>query len=158
MNERTLTLEQALHKAQSLCARQERCSWDIRSKLKQWHIIAGDIEIIITKLKADKFLDDERYAHMFAREKSKFNKWGPIKITYKLKSKNIPDEIVKSVMSEIHVEKDDKSLFELIIKKSKTIKAKSAYDLKVKLIRFGISRGFDYGLVSETVSSVIKLE
>jgi regulatory protein len=158
MIEKTLSLEQALNKAQTLCARQEKCSWDIRTKLKQWHVATEESEKIIDKLKADKFIDDVRYAQLFARDKSKFNKWGPIKIAYSLKSKKIPDEIIKSVVDEIKSVSNDKILFELLSKKSKTIKAKSSYDLKVKLIRFGISRGFDYNQINETVILVVKAE
>jgi regulatory protein len=158
MIEKTLSLEQALHKAQALCARQERCSWDIQTKLRQWRVTTEDSDKIIDKLKADKFIDDERYAQLFARDKSKFNKWGPIKIAYSLRSKKIPDEIVKNVIAEIKSNSDNKTLLELLSKKSKTIKAKSSYDLKIKLIRFGIFRGFDYNQVNDTASLVVKSE
>ena len=114
MIEKPLTLEQALSKAQTLCARQERCSWDIRQKLKQWHVPSEDSEKIIDKLKANKFLDDERYALMFTRDKTKFNKWGPIKIAYALKSKKIPEEVIRKVLSEIQQGNDDNSILELI--------------------------------------------
>jgi regulatory protein len=151
-----LTLEKATQRVQSLCARQERCSYDIRIKLRQWQVSPEDIEKIIKKLNADNFINDERYAHMFARDKSKFNKWGPLKISYTLKSKHIPDDTIKSVLLEIEPNQDDKSLFDLLHKKSKSIKAKSIHDLKNKLIRFGISRGYDYRLVCNSVSSIIQ--
>ena len=156
LNDKTLNFEKALCKAQSLCARQERCTNDLRSKMRQWHVSAEDIEKVIKKLISDGFVNDERYAHMFARDKSKLSKWGPIKITYALKSKRIPDDIIKSILLEIEPDQDDKSLYELLSKKAKSIKAKSTQDLKVKLIRFGISRGYDYGLVNNTISSIVK--
>jgi regulatory protein len=155
IKDKSFTLEQAQQRAKALCARQERCSFDIQKKLRQWHVIPADAEKIISKLIADKFIDDERYAQLFARDKSKFYKWGPIKIAYGLKSKNIPDEIIKSALSDIVTENDDQTLYDLLSKKAKTIKAKSIYDLKVKLIRFGIGRGFDYGKVVEIASSVL---
>ena len=67
--------EKALQRAQALCARQERCSHDIRLKLRQWKLSNADIEKIVKQLIADSFINDERYAKMFVRDKSKFNKW-----------------------------------------------------------------------------------
>lgn len=148
--------EKALQRAQALCARQERCSYDIRLKLKQWKLSNVDIEKIIKVLIADRFIDDERYAKMFVRDRSKFYKWGPIKITHTLKSKQFSEEVIRTALEEIDHSKDELSLKELLEKKIKGIKSKSAHDLKIKLIRFGISRGFDYETVSKIATLVIK--
>jgi regulatory protein len=150
-----VTPEKAIQRTQALCARQERCSHDIRIKLRQWQLPSADIEVIINKLQIDGFINDERYARMFTRDKSKFNKWGPLKILYALKSKHISDEIIKNAIDEIEHSNDTSILIDLLSKKRKGIKAKSPYDLKSKLIRFGISRGFDYGIVSKTVSQIL---
>ncbi len=146
--------EKALTRAQAICAKQERCSNDIRLKLIQWQIAPAEAEKIINKLISDGFIDDERYARMFVRDKSKFNKWGPIKITYTLRSKRISEDIIKSALQEV-VSDDDASIKELLIRKRKNLKAKSPYDLKTKLIRFGISRGYEYELVSKVVSAIV---
>ena len=147
--------EKALTRAQAICAKQERCSNDIRLKLIQWQIAASEAEKIINKLVSDGFIDDERYARMFVRDKSKFNKWGPIKISYTLKSKRIPDNIIESALQEV-ISDDDKSLKELLRRKLKNLKAKSPYELKVKLIRFGVSRGYEYEVVNKILSSIVK--
>jgi regulatory protein len=120
-------------------------------KLKQWKVSPSDIDKIITKLLSDGFINDERFARIFVRDKSKFNKWGPLKIAYTLKTKRIADEIIEKAMHETKPFQDDNSLHDLLKKKAKTIKAKSTADLRNKLIRFGISRGFNYGKVYEIV-------
>lgn len=151
----TISPEKALSRAQAICAKQERCSNDIRLKLTQWQINPAEAEKIINKLVSDGFIDDERYARMFVHDKSKFNKWGPIKISYTLKSKRIPDNIIKSALQEV-ISDDDKSLKELLRRKLKNLKAKTPYELKVKLIRFGVSRGYEYEVVNKIVSSIVK--
>ena len=151
-----LTPEKATQRAQALCARQERCAHDIRLKLKQWQTSNTDTEKIIKQLVADGFINDERYARMFVRDKIKFNKWGPIKITYTLKSKHFPDDLIRIALSEIEDTNDESTLNELLSRKMKGIKAKSPYDLKSKLIRFGISRGFNYEIVRKVASILIK--
>ena len=156
INDKSLTPEKAIQRAQALCARQEKCSYDIRLKLRQWQISNADIEKIIKHLIVDGFINDERYARMFVRDKSKFNKWGPLKITYTLRSKHLSDDIIRNALGEIEHSNDEATLKELLSKKMKGIKAKSLYDLKTKLIRFGTSRGFDYELVNKTASLIIK--
>lgn len=156
MRDNVLTPEKAIQRAQALCARQERCSHDIRLKLKQWQILNPEIEKIIKQLMADGFINDERYARMFVRDKSKFNKWGPKKITYTLKSKHFSEDIIKIALGEIDHANDESNLKEILLKKKKGIRAKSPYDLKTKLIRFGISRGFDYEAVNKIASLITK--
>lgn len=151
-----ITPEKAILRAQALCARQERCSHDIRLKFKQWQLSNNDTEKIIKQLIIDGFINDERYAKMFVRDKSKFSKWGSIKITYTLKSKHFSEDIIRSALDEIDHANDESILKEILLRKMKGIKAKSTYDLKAKLVRFGISRGFAYEIVNRIASKVIK--
>ncbi len=147
--------EKALTRAQAICAKQERCSNDIRLKLVQWQINPNDAEKIISKLITDGFINDERYTLMFVRDKSKFNKWGPIKIKYTLKSKRISEDIIKSALQEI-ISNDDTLLKELLTRKLKSLKASSPYELRIKLVRFGVSRGYEYEHVNKIASSITK--
>ena len=156
LKDNIITPERALQRTQALCARQERCSHDIRLKLKQWQLSNTNIEKIIKQLVADNFINDERYSKMFVRDKSKFNKWGSIKIKYTLKSKGFSEEVIKNALVEIDHSNDESTLKDLLSKKMKGIKTKSPYDLKTKLIRFGISRGFDYEIVNRIASLIIR--
>lgn len=156
INDKSLTPEKAIQRVEALCARQERCSYDIRMKLRQWQISNADIERIVKRLITDGFINDERYARMFIRDKRKFNKWGPLKITYALRSKSFSEEIISKALGELEPDNDESTLKELLSKKMRGIKAKSPYDLKTKLIRFGISRGFNFELVNKTASLIVK--
>jgi len=149
---KALTFEKALQRVQFLCARQERCSYDITVKLQQWQVSPSDIEKIITKLYADNFINDERYAIMFVRDKSKFNKWGPIKIAYALRAKRISEIVIKESLAALESKNDDGTLICILSKKASSIKAKSPSDLKAKLIRYGVSRGFEYRRIIEIIN------
>lgn len=149
----TISPEKALIRAQALCAKQEKCTNDIRLKLIQWQIENIEAEKIIAKLVSDGFINDERFARIFVRDKSKINKWGPIKITYTLRAKRMPEDIIKLALQEI-ISGDETSLKELMIKKLKSLKAKTPYEMKAKLIRFAISRGFEYEIVNKIATSI----
>jgi regulatory protein len=145
----------ALSRAQWLCSKQERCSSSIMVKLTQWGITANDAAEIISSLKSDGFINEKRYALSFAREKACFSKWGPKKIEMALRAKRIPNEDIEiAIMETLQYQSADK-LDELIAKKARTTKYKNIYDLKNKLLRFGISRGFEYSQVLASLEKVI---
>lgn len=152
MESKALPFEKALQRVQFLCARQERCSYDIMVKLQQWQIQPHDIEKIITSLIENNFINDKRYASMFARDKNKFNKWGPIKIASALRAKRISEIFIRESLAGLKSNEDESTLIDILNKKVRSIKSKSPSDLKAKLIRFAVSRGFEYGRVIEIIN------
>ncbi len=151
-----MSTEKAIERLQALCARQEKCAFDVIQKLKQWKIDAPSIQIIVTKLKRDGYVNDSRYAALFVKEKSSINKWGPEKIRVMLAHKGIAKSIIEEVLTQIDTKEAKDQLLELLKRKLPTIKAKSTYDLKNKLIRFGVSRGFNLNAVIEQANKLIQ--
>jgi regulatory protein len=138
-----ITPEQALARIQKICSNQEKCSFDVRQKLAEWGIKEETIKKILDSLVKDKFVDDNRFARSFVREKFRFNKWGRVKITYSLKHKHIPESTIDLALKEIEEDEYLDVLENELAKKKKTIKAKNKFDLKGKLLRFGQSKGFE---------------
>lgn len=153
---KSISIKEAIVKAQNICAEQEKCEYDIRKKLYDWKLPVTDHDVIIESLLKDKFIDEKRYAQFYVKDKFYFNKWGKIKIEYALKQKNISSENIKNALDEIP-EIDYHNLLENeLIKKIKTLKDKDEYTIKSKLIRFAISRGFENGKVFDMVSTIIE--
>ena len=151
-----VSAQQALARLQNFCSRGEKCIADIRAKLKLWQINEEDSNKIIKILQADKYIDENRYASAFVRDKSRFSHWGAIKIRTALKTKNIPDSIINNILKELDAANYENDLKAILKNKVKSVKAKNSIDLKAKLIRFGLSRGFEYDLVYREVSRIVK--
>lgn len=151
-----VSFEKALKRLQNLCARQEKCTWDIMLKLKLWGVKNEEVQKIVSMLVDEGFVDDRRYASMFAREKSQLNKWGSIKIASALRAKKIDESIIKEALLELQPKFDSATLENIITAKAKQVKAKSPSDLRAKLVRFGLSRGFELEHVVKTVDMVMK--
>ena len=152
----TISVKEALKKAQNLCANQEKCSFDVRKKLFAWKLPITDHDNVINLLLKDKFIDEQRYAIFFSKDKFRFSKWGKIKIEYTLKQKNIPSQVIKNALDEIPELEYNKLLENELIKKLKTIKDSDEYTIKYKLIRFATSRGFENGKVFDKVSEIVE--
>ena len=144
----------ALEKAMAQCSRREYCSDDIRNKLSLWGVDNDDIGKILRILISDNFINEPRYATAFVRDKFKYNKWGKVKISAHLRGKKVPQDIISSALDSIDNNLYIKLLRELIEDHRKSVKAKNQYDLKAKLLRYGLSKGFESNLLYDILNDL----
>ena len=144
----------ALEKAMAQCSRREYCSDDIRNKLSLWGVDNDDIGKILRILISDNFINESRYATAFVRDKFKYNKWGKVKISAHLRGKKVPQDIISSALESIDNDLYIKLLRELIEAHRKSVKAKNQYDLKAKLLRYGLSKGFESSLLYDILNEI----
>jgi regulatory protein len=147
-----LLYKTALNKAMAQCSKREYCCDDIRAKLKQWGVHDSDSDKIINTLIKENFINELRFASAFVKDKFRYNKWGKIKIGMHLKSKNISSDIIKSALNEIDPEIYTGTLKGIITAHRRTVKAKNQYDLKAKILRHALSKGFESSLVYEILN------
>lgn len=147
----------ALAKMMDVCSRAEKCSRDVRDKLRRWELPESQIASIIEQLKEQKFIDDDRYAKAFVRDKSKFNRWGKTKIRYHLQAKGIPAEVITIALTEIQEDTYQDQLEYILLNKVRgMMPIEDHYKAKAKLVRFAASRGFEAGLVYAAVDKLLK--
>ena len=139
----------AYDKAALLCSKSEQCSSEILEKLKLWGLSVEEMEPVIEQLIAEKYLDDERFARAFVKDKFRFNHWGKQKIAHMLQAKKISQEILQLAFEEIEEDGYADELRKLLTDKEKSIKAKDKYDKRNKLMRFALGRGFESNKVYE---------
>ena len=130
--------------AQRLCSQRECCAHDIRAKLKIKGAESEEAEHVIATLLQQNFLNEERYIRAFVHDKSKLQGWGPEKIRYALRAKQLPDTLIHKTLAQIDTNTQTETLRRLLETKRRSIKANSESELRVKLIRFAMSRGFTY--------------
>jgi regulatory protein len=142
----------ALNKAMALCASREYCSEDIRVKLDSWGINNPDADNIVSKLIRENFINDKRYAEAFVKDKYHHNKWGKVKITAQLRAKRIGAEYIESALATLDEDKYRQTIRDILASHRKFIKAKNQFDLKGKLLRFGLSKGFESHLLYDILN------
>jgi len=143
----------SLNRATALCAKREHCISEVLAKLSEWGCGENVNCRIIEILKKENFINEERYAIAFVRDKFKYNKWGKIKISVHLKAKNIPGDLIKQALDSIDNETYKQTLFNLLSAHRRSVKAKSQYDLKAKLLRYGLSKGFESSLLYDLLNT-----
>ena len=143
------TEQEAYLQLAAMCAQAEHCEQEMRDKMKRWAIDPDAQDRVVARLIKERYIDNERYARAFVKDKIRYNKWGRRKVMQALWMKRIDDDILHQVLDEI----DDKEYIDVLIpllkQKRKTIKAKSDYELNQKLVRFALGRGFDFGIIRQ---------
>ena len=143
------TEQEAYLQLAAMCAQAEHCEQEMRDKMKRWAIDPDAQDRVVARLIKERYIDNERYARAFVKDKIRYNKWGRRKVMQALWMKRIDDDILHQVLDEI----DDKEYIDVLIpllkQKRKAIKAKSDYELNQKLVRFALGRGFDFSIICQ---------
>ncbi|MCL1938488.1 MAG: RecX family transcriptional regulator [Candidatus Azobacteroides sp.] len=137
-----VSYEQALFRLAAYCSRGERCIFDVCQKMRQWEIAEEDQKKIVQRLQDEKFLDENRFCRAYVNDKWKCSHWGIRKIAAGLKRKQIPAALIREALSGIDAEENREQLYQLLAAKRKTVKGESEYEIRQKLIRFALGRGF----------------
>lgn len=139
-----------------LCARAEKSSGDALRLMRSWGVAAEERQGILQKLLDHRFIDDARYAEAFVREKTRLSGWGGYKIRTALLRKGIGRTLIDAALAAVDPAENANRLRSRLRSKARTAKYASPYELKTKLIRYGLSLGYDYEAVLEAASEFTK--
>ena len=140
----------------NLCSRREYCRSDIMKKALA--ALDGDralAERVVGILVEDKYIDEFRYASAFARDKSTLSGWGGTKIRYMLSVKGIPRDVIDRAMGETDEQKARSRLEKLMENKYRSLKDDP--QCRLKMLRFGLGRGYGYDEVTEVLDILMKM-
>lgn len=138
-----LTPEQALYRLQTLCARAEHCTFELRQKLERWQINAGDARSIMEQLVAERYVDDRRYARSYTGDAVKFGRRGRLYIRQHLMAKRInPDIIAEALDEAIDPEVYNANLRKLVAALQADDEQSATPAGRQRVLRRALSRGY----------------
>ena len=135
----------------ALCAQAEHCQYEMLEKMRRWELPEDAQARVMAKLVKERYVDDERYAQAFVKDKIRYNKWGRRKVEQALWQKRIDEDIRKRVLDEVDDDEYLSILRQLLKQKRKTIKAQNDYELNQKLMRFAVGRGFTFDIIRQCI-------
>ena len=160
--------ERVLALCRMQCGRKEVCVSQVRGKLdgpvRRGEISRAEAESILSSLVADKFIDEERFAAAYVRDKFRLSGWGRRKIAYNLAQLGIPADRIERALQENYNSGADGSggggvLDRLVRRKWKSLKKEEPDAVKRgKVMRFAMGRGFDYPDILEALNNIGKTE
>ncbi len=152
--EKKMSLEEAFQRLSARCAVAECAPYDLLRKMERWNLDEDSRQTVLQRLKKHGYVDEQRYASAYVRDKFNYAGWGKIKIMHGLRQKGISTSLAGNALDEIP-DKDYRELLkQLLLSKSKGIKAKSQFERNGKLLRFAVSRGFEQWMVMECMDGL----
>ena len=146
--------EQALQKLKHYCSYQERCHAEVKEKLYSLGLFKKDVELVISQLIEENYLNEERFAQLFARGKFRMKQWGRIKIKHELKQKRISEYCIKKALKEIDETDYQKTLKKLTETKWKSLKSeRNVFVKKNKTMNYLLQKGYEPTLIKEVLAT-----
>ena len=150
-----MTKEQAFQKIKHYCRYQERCHKEVKEKLYRFKLHKNEVETIVAQLIEENYLNEVRFAQLFAGGKFRMKQWGRGKIRHELKQKQISEYCIKKGLEEIDEDVYHKTLQKLAAAKWKTMNGENnLFVRRSKTINFLLQKGFEPALANEAVASL----
>ena len=153
---RTKSPDEALAALMRLCARAERSTGDALRLMQRWGLSEGDRQQVLQRLVRDRFIDDARYAEAFVRDKLRLSGWGEYKIRAALLRKGIARATIDAALRQTDRAAMGRRLEEQLRRKMRSLKGGTPFERRNKLLRYGLSLGYDYETVGDLVATLIK--
>src|SRR6187401_2447386 len=100
MQQKNIGTEKALQKIKHYCAYQERSHYEVKEKLYSFGLYKNEVELLLSQLVEENYLNEERYAIAFAGGKFRIKQWGRVKIKYELKQKQVSEYSIKKALKQ----------------------------------------------------------
>ena len=135
----------------SLCAQAEHCQYEMTEKMRRWGVPDEVQARVMERLIAGRYVDDERFARAYIKDKVCYNKWGRRKVEQALWQKHIDEDIRQRTLDEVSDEEYLRVLRPMLRQKRPSVKAASDYERNQKLMRFALGRGFTLDLIRQCI-------
>jgi regulatory protein len=152
---KNFTPGQALPKIQFYCATRERCQAEVRDKLREWGVYGDDLDQIMVSLIEGNYVNELRYAKAFTSDKYRLDNCGRQRIVRELKQKEISDYCIQKALDEIHEGDYRDILLKLLQKKSGLLPSMHPAELRQRLFRYALQRGYEADLIEKTLADIL---
>ena len=134
---------------EQFCAYQERCHAEVQQKLREYAISTAEKDEIIVYLLHNNYLNEERFALLFAVSKFHQKKWGKVRIKIELKARQISDFLIQKALKEINPEEYETTFDQLAIHHWKSIRESNLLKKKKKFCDYLLRKGWENDRVFE---------
>ena len=148
--------EKQLAKMRRWCAMQERCIVEVRIRAAANGFSDTNTAKIIDQLKDEGFINEERFAKLYAGGKFRNKKWGRDRIKGELRARQISEEDIKEGIKEIDEVQYRKNIVDMVERKIATTDHSNPVLFKHRLSKPAIAKGYEPGMVYEVIDELMK--
>ena len=151
---KTYTKEQALQKIKQYCAYQESSHSEAKEKLYSFGLHKTDVEQLLSNLIEEDYLNEERYATLFAGGHFRSKKWGRIKINAALQQKRVSAYNIRKGLQVIEEPAYRKCLLQLATAKWKSVKSEQWMNRMAKTTNYLLQKGYEANLIQDAIAQI----
>lgn len=149
---------QLLEMLRSYCAYQERCHSELKAKMDRLKIPFYKQDDFVAALISENFLNEERFAKLYAVSKLRQKHWGKRRISQALFEKRISDYCQTVALKSLDETEYLEILQQTAEKKAASITEADPWIRKNKLAEYLIRKGFEPELVWPVVTSLVQAD
>lgn len=150
-----LSPEQAYEKIKHYCAYQERSHKETMDKLYSFGMRRQQAELLLSQLIEEGYLNEERFAILYAGGKFRMKQWGRKKIEQGLKERFVSSYCIKKALAQIDDRDYEATLHRLAKSKWLALKGESNIFIKMKKLQdYLLQKGYEYGHVNDAVKKI----
>lgn len=149
--------EKALAHLAALCAKGEECEADLREKMRRHSLAGPEADGVIDYLYEHKFLDEERFARAYARDKLRFNGWGRLKITMMLRTKRVAGCHIADALAALDAD-EYRAMAARLVKSAARSLTLTDYNDRARLLARMYARGFEPALIRDIIDELTAAE
>lgn len=138
------------------CAYRERCSYEVKKKLRELGATPAQSKEILTILYEENFVNDRRFALSFTGDKFRLNRWGKNKIRMHIRAYQLPPELVTEALNSINDEEYLAVAFHLAQKKNEALNGLAGKEQRLKIFAYLHGRGFESDIIKEALEQLKK--
>ena len=149
-----LSPKEVRSKMEHYCAYQERCHAEVQQKLREYAITTAEKDEIIVSLLQNNYLNEERFALLFAVSKFHQKKWGKVRIKNELKARQLSDYLIQKALKEINPAEYEETFEQLATSQWEQIRETNALKKKKKFCDYLLRKGWESDRIIEKVSEL----
>lgn len=154
MQKKTLPKEQAAQKLRQYCGYQERSHYEAKQKLWELGVNKMYHDEIIADLIQEDYLNEERFAILFAGGKFRMKEWGRKKIVHALQEKRVSQYNIKNALQQIDYSIYQQKLQQLASEKYALLKDEQYMVRRKKTTDYLLQKGYEHELISAALSTI----
>ncbi|MBL4753265.1 MAG: RecX family transcriptional regulator [Flavobacteriales bacterium] len=135
-----------LTKASRFCAYRDRCQQEVRKKLLDLGAASDQAEEILAELISLGFVNEERFAQLYAGGKFRQKRWGRVRIRLELRKRNLTEYCIDQGLREIEEHEYTTTLESLIRKKRLDYNGEKGTVVDQKIAHYCIRKGYESDL------------